>query len=152
MLSEGPPRVLVVTGPFRRTRNPLYLALLLLYTGVVLGVDALGSRTLLLMVPIRRRLKRCSPNMPTMAAARPPLVNAARFSRLARSRHAKAVTPPPCGNVLPPFTDTPPAANCVRAGSPAKNAFAWPLTWWMLPADRPTSGLENQGSSTIDIS
>jgi protein-S-isoprenylcysteine O-methyltransferase Ste14 len=47
MLPEGRPRVLVVTGPFRRTRNPLYLALLLLYTGVALGTGTFGSLALL---------------------------------------------------------------------------------------------------------
>ena len=52
MLPEGRPRVLVVTGPFRRTRNPLYLALLLLYTGVALGMDALESLALLPMVAV----------------------------------------------------------------------------------------------------
>jgi len=49
---EGRPRALVVTGPFRRTRNPLYLALLLLYTGVALGTGALGSLALLPMVAV----------------------------------------------------------------------------------------------------
>ena len=52
MLSEGPSRVLVVTGPFRRTRNPLYLALLLLYTGVAFGMGAFWSLALLPMVAV----------------------------------------------------------------------------------------------------
>ena len=52
MLPEGRPRVLVVTGPFRRTRNPLYLALLLLYTGVALGTGALWSLALLPAVAV----------------------------------------------------------------------------------------------------
>lgn len=47
MQPEGRPRVLVVTDPFRRTRNPLYLALLLLYTGVALVSGALWSLALL---------------------------------------------------------------------------------------------------------
>jgi len=49
---EGRPRVLVVAGPFRRTRNPLYLALLLLYAGVALGMDVFGSLALLPLVAI----------------------------------------------------------------------------------------------------
>jgi protein-S-isoprenylcysteine O-methyltransferase Ste14 len=52
MLPEGRPRVLVVTGPFRRTRNPLYLALLLLYAGVALGIGALWSLVLLPVVAV----------------------------------------------------------------------------------------------------
>jgi len=52
MLPEGRPRVLVVTGPFRRTRNPLYLALLLLYTGVALVTGALWSLALLPAVAV----------------------------------------------------------------------------------------------------
>lgn len=44
---DGRPRVLVDTGPFRRSRNPLYLALLLLYAGVALGTGALWSLALL---------------------------------------------------------------------------------------------------------
>ena len=44
---DGRPRVLVATGPFRRSRNPLYLALLLLYAGVALGTGALWSLALL---------------------------------------------------------------------------------------------------------
>ena len=52
MLPEGEPRILVVTGPFRRTRNPLYLALLLLYAGVALGTGSLGALALLPMVAV----------------------------------------------------------------------------------------------------
>lgn len=52
MLPEGRPRVLVVTGPFRLTRNPLYLALLLLYAGVALGTGALWSLALLPAVAV----------------------------------------------------------------------------------------------------
>jgi protein-S-isoprenylcysteine O-methyltransferase Ste14 len=44
---DGRPRVLVATGPFRRSRNPLYLALLLLYAGVALGMGVLWSLALL---------------------------------------------------------------------------------------------------------
>jgi protein-S-isoprenylcysteine O-methyltransferase Ste14 len=52
MLPEGRPRVLVASGPFRRTRNPLYLALLLLYAGVALATNALGSLALLPAVAV----------------------------------------------------------------------------------------------------
>ena len=52
ILPEGRPRVLVLTGPFRRTRNPLYLALLLLYAGVALGTGALWSLALLPAVAV----------------------------------------------------------------------------------------------------
>ena len=52
MLPEGRPRVLVASGPFRRTRNPLYLALLLLYTGVALGAGAIGPLALLPAVAV----------------------------------------------------------------------------------------------------
>jgi protein-S-isoprenylcysteine O-methyltransferase Ste14 len=44
---DGRPRVLVTTGPFRRSRNPLYLALLLLYAGVALSTGAIWSLALL---------------------------------------------------------------------------------------------------------
>jgi protein-S-isoprenylcysteine O-methyltransferase Ste14 len=44
---DGRPRILVDTGPFRRSRNPLYLALLLLYAGVALGTGAFWSLALL---------------------------------------------------------------------------------------------------------
>ncbi len=52
MLPEGRPRVLVVAGPFHRTRNPLYLALLLLYTGVALGAGAIGALAMLPAVAV----------------------------------------------------------------------------------------------------
>jgi len=52
MLPEGSPRILVASGPFRRTRNPLYLALLLLYAGVALAMSALGSLALLPAVAV----------------------------------------------------------------------------------------------------
>lgn len=45
-----PATALVVTGPYRWTRNPLYLAMILVYLG--LGVVALSLWTLLLAVPL----------------------------------------------------------------------------------------------------
>jgi protein-S-isoprenylcysteine O-methyltransferase Ste14 len=44
-----PTTALVTEGPFRYSRNPIYLALTLLYLGVVLLINALGI--LLLVVP-----------------------------------------------------------------------------------------------------
>jgi len=45
-----PTTALVVTGPYRWSRNPLYLAMLLIYAG--LGIAALSSWALLLTVPL----------------------------------------------------------------------------------------------------
>ena len=45
-----PTTALVVTGPYRWSRNPLYLAMLLIYAG--LGIAALSSWALLLAVPL----------------------------------------------------------------------------------------------------
>ena len=45
-----PTTALVVTGPYRRSRNPLYLAMILIYAGI--GFAALSSWVLLLAVPL----------------------------------------------------------------------------------------------------
>lgn len=47
ILPNGRPRVLVVNGPFGISRNPLYLALLLLYAGAAFFLSSLGSLLLL---------------------------------------------------------------------------------------------------------
>jgi len=47
---DQPATAIVVDGPFRFTRNPLYLGLTGLYAGVALLVDALWP--LLLLVPL----------------------------------------------------------------------------------------------------
>jgi protein-S-isoprenylcysteine O-methyltransferase Ste14 len=45
-----PTTALVVTGPYRWSRNPLYLAMILVYVG--LGIAALSLWALLLAVPL----------------------------------------------------------------------------------------------------
>ena len=49
MLPNARARTLVVNGPFRHTRNPLYLGLLLLYAGISVGTGDLWS---LLFMPL----------------------------------------------------------------------------------------------------
>ncbi len=51
-----PTTALVVEGPFRLTRNPLYLSLTLLYTGITILVNSLWSMLLLpvLLVVMRK--------------------------------------------------------------------------------------------------
>lgn len=43
----APVRALVVRGPFRFTRNPIYLALALMYLGIACGLNALATLVLL---------------------------------------------------------------------------------------------------------
>ena len=45
-----PTRTLVVNGPFRFTRNPLYLALTLIYAGIALAFSSLWALALLVVV------------------------------------------------------------------------------------------------------
>jgi protein-S-isoprenylcysteine O-methyltransferase Ste14 len=45
-----PTTALVTEGPFRRTRNPLYLGLTLMYAGIALLIP--GTWTLLLLIPV----------------------------------------------------------------------------------------------------
>jgi protein-S-isoprenylcysteine O-methyltransferase Ste14 len=48
-----PATALVVTGPFRYSRNPLYIALLLLYAGIALAVGTLWPFVLLaILLPL----------------------------------------------------------------------------------------------------
>ena len=50
-----------------------------------------------------------------MAAARPPMASAARFSPLVTWRRERGATPEDCGSDLPLFTATPPVTNCASA-------------------------------------
>jgi protein-S-isoprenylcysteine O-methyltransferase Ste14 len=50
-----PTTVLVVEGPFRLTRNPLYLSMTLLYTGISILVNTLWSMLLLPVILVAMR-------------------------------------------------------------------------------------------------
>ena len=52
---DRPSRALVVTGPFRFTRNPLYLGLVFVYCGLAILLDALWALLLLPMVIVIMR-------------------------------------------------------------------------------------------------